>query len=163
VWRPDAEPEGPADPMALLLDTTRIAYLSHGMWMRVTGHGKHWFGVGVRDRSRFSPLATVSLVTRPEVSYTVHRLPWFRSGTHVVSVHGPSPLPEVIVVAKARTRPLARDDGVELLRLPGGVATIASDTLSVPDWLGRPVHLRAFALDDRILLRHPDPRALVLR
>jgi hypothetical protein len=163
VWRADTEPEGPTDPLASWFDTTRIAYLSLGVRVRVAGPGKYWFGVWVCDRGRFGPQATVGLLTRPEVGYTVHRAPWFRSGTHVVSVHGPPPLPEVAIVAKSGTRPLALDDGEELLRLPGGEVAEARHTLSVPDRLTRPVHLRAFALDEGVLLRHPDPRDLVVR
>jgi hypothetical protein len=162
VWRAGAEPEGPIDPLASWLDTSRVAYLSQGVRVRVDGPGEHWFGVCVLDRGRFGPLTTVSVRSRPEVAYTVHKVPWFRYGTHVVSVYGPGPLPEIAVVAKPGTRPLAIDDGVELLRLPGG-AVVTSQRLSVPGRLARPVHLRAFALDERVLLRHPDPRDLVVR
>lgn len=163
VWRADAEPEGPTDPLAAVFDTTRIAYLSLGVRVRMAGPGKYWFGVCVCDRGRFGPLATVGLPVRPEVGYTVRRVPWFRAGTHVVSVQGPPPLPDLALVAKSGARPLALDDGEELLRLPGGATTGAEHTLSVPDRLTRPVHLRAFALDAEVLLRHPDPRDLVVR
>lgn len=114
------------------------------------------------DRGRFGPMQTVVSRSRPEARYTVHRMPWFRHGTHLVTVDGVNPLPEVTIIAKSGARPLALEDGVELARLPGGEATSVR-RLSVPGWLPRPVFLRAFALDETVLLRHPDPRELIVR
>lgn len=163
LWRGGAEPSGSGDPEAAWFDVSRLACLSRGVRVPVAGPGEYGFGVRVLDGDRAGPLRTVRLLVRPEVTYTVHKVRWGRYGTHVVAVHGAGPLPEIAVVARAGTRPLALDDGEELLRLPGGAANAVRGRLSVPGRLTRPVHLRAFALDDGVLLRHPDPRDLVVR
>src|SRR5262249_42317088 len=110
---------------------------------------------------QFGPMETVVFRGRPEARYTVQRIPWFRHGTHLVTVDGVNPLPEVAIVAKSGARPLVLEDGVELGRLPGGAAPSVR-RLSVPDWLQRPVFLRGFTLDEAVLLRHPDPRDLIV-
>jgi hypothetical protein len=163
LWRRDAEPSGSGDPEAARFDVSRLAYLSRGVRVPVAGPGEYGFGVRVLDRDRSGPLRTVRLLVRPEVTYTVHKVRWGHYGTHVVAVHGSAPLPEIAVVARTGNRPLALDDGEEVLRLPGGAVSVVRGRLSVPDRLTRPVHLRAFALDNEVLLRHPDPRDLVVR
>lgn len=161
-WRVGNPLAGHHDREASAMDVSRAAYASRGVRIRADSTSECWFGVCVMDRGRFGPMETVVSRGRPEARYTVQRIPWFRHGTHLVAVDGVNPLPEVAIVAKSGARPLALDDGVELGRLPGGEATSVR-RLSVPDWLRRPVFLRAFALDEAVLLRHPDPRDLIVR
>jgi|GEM_PF-6935837 len=162
LWRVGTPLTSHLDREAAAMDVSRVAYAGRGVRIRADSPGEYWFGVCVMDRGQFGPMQTVVSRGRPEVRYTVQRIPWFRQGTHLVTVDGVNPLPEVAVIAKSGVRPLALDDGVEVGRLPGG-ATSSVRRLSVPERLPRPVFLRAFALDEAVLLRHPDPRDLIVQ
>jgi hypothetical protein len=162
LWRIGTPLTSHLDCEASAMDVSRVAYASRGVRLRADRPGEYWFGVCMMDRGQFGPMETVVSRGRPEARYTVQRIPWFRHGTHLVTVDGVNPLPEVVIVAKSGARPLALEDGIELGRLPGGEATSVR-RLSVPEWLQRPVFLRAFALDEVVLLRHPDPRDLIVQ
>jgi hypothetical protein len=56
---------------------------------------------------------------------------------------------------------LSQDDGVQLARTDGGTAPLRIE-FTVPAHLGRPVHLRAFSQDDRLVLVPARPDQLVL-
>jgi hypothetical protein len=160
VWRYGAPLAGPTDPAASRLRTTRTAHLSRGVWVRADVPGNHWFGVCVADRDNVCPLATVQSFCPAEARYHVRRRVWSR--TRAVRVESDIRLPNVAVFAQAGRRPLAHGDGILLTELPGGALTSQAE-FAVPAKMRRPVHLRAFTLDESVWLRHPDPRELVVR
>lgn len=160
VWRHGTPPTGPTDPAAYSWRTTRTAHLSRGMYLPADLPGDHWFGVCFADGDKYGPLATVQSFCPVEARYHVHRRVWSR--THAVTVESAAKLPDVAVFGQAGRRPLAQGDGLLLAELPGGAPTSQAE-FTVPAALRRPVHLRAFALGESVWLRHPDPRALVVR
>ncbi|XVS61723.1 hypothetical protein ACQPYE_25910 [Actinosynnema sp. CA-299493] len=161
VWRVDGPPTGPLDPQATVVEFSRSAYAGRGARITATLPGEHWFGVSVVDSGRFGPMVTVCSIRLREVRYSVRRAAWWRRGELLVAVHGPEPAPDIAVVAKSGSRPLAPEDGVEILRLPApgppGPARIR-----LPRQLRRPVFLRAFSLDETVALAHPAPHLLVV-
>jgi hypothetical protein len=161
VWRHGAPPTGPTDPAASRLRTSRTSYLSRGVWVHADRPGAYWFGVCVTDRDRFGPFVTVESPCPVQARYRVHKRAWARGRARTVTVEGDVALPDVAVVAQTGRRPMAPEDGVMLVVLPGGGPTSQTE-FAVPATLPRPVHLRAFALDGSVWLRHPDPRDLVV-
>jgi len=161
VWRHGAPPTGPTDPAAASRRrTTRTAHLSRGVRVPADVPGNHWFGVCFADRDDYGPLATVRSYCPFEARYHVRRRAWSR--TLLVTVESDTRLPGVAVFAQEGRVPLAPGDGSLLAELPGGAPTSQAE-LTVPTALRRPVHLRAFALNESVWLRHPDPRELVVR
>ncbi|CCH29497.1 hypothetical protein ABZ816_15885 [Actinosynnema sp. NPDC047251] len=161
VWRVDGPPTGPLDPQATVVEISRSAYEGRGARITATLPGEHWFGVSVVDCGRFGPMVTVSSTRLREVRYSVRRAAWWRRGELLVAVHGPEPTPDIAVVAKSGSRPLAPEDGVEVLRLPA-LGPPEPVRLRVPRQLRRPVFLRAFSLDETVALAHPAPHLLVV-
>ncbi|WP_018687144.1 hypothetical protein [Actinokineospora enzanensis] len=159
VWRVGTPPTGPADSRAYCLDITRDGYLAEPVEVRQHGLDEHWFGVCPCLDGRYGPLATVRARPTPEVSYSIRPTRWFESGTHVVSAHGPGGLPAIVVIAKPGSAPRSVRDGLELARL----APNTTQQITIPRRMARPVHLRAFPLDDRVRLRHPGQAELVVR
>ncbi len=161
VWRVDGPPTGPLDPQATAVEISRSAYAGRGARINATLPGEHWFGVSVVDSGRFGPMVTVCSIRLREVRYSVRRAAWWRRGELLVAVHGPEPSPDIAVVAKSGSRPLAPEDGVEILRLPAP-GPPEPVRLPVPRQLRRPVFLRAFSLDETVALAHPAPHLLVV-
>ncbi|HEX8864143.1 MAG TPA: hypothetical protein VF821_00675 [Lentzea sp.] len=157
VWRHGTPPAGPDDPAAHRLRVTRTAYLTRGVRVNAPEPGEHWFGVCTIGDGQFGPLATVGSPCPVQIRYRVHG----RSRTRTVEVECDTNLPDVVVLAKSGHRPLTPDDGLVLATLPGGRPASRAE-LTVPPHLPRPVHLRAFALDDTTWMCHPDPRDLVV-
>ncbi|MGX7828968.1 hypothetical protein ACTG9Q_28165 [Actinokineospora sp. 24-640] len=161
VWRADRPPTGPLDPQATVVEISRSAYAGRGARITAALPGEHWFGVSVVDSDRFGPMATVCSTRLREVRYSVRRAAWWRRDELLVAVHSSEPAPDIAVVAKSGSRPLAPEDGVEILRLPApGPAEPVR--LQVPRQLRRPVFLRAFSLDETVALSHPAPHLLVV-
>jgi hypothetical protein len=161
VWRLDGPPTGPLDPQATAIEISRAAYAGRGARITATLPGEHWFGVSVVDSGRFGPMVTVCSTRLREVRYSVRRAAWWRRGELLVTVHGPEAAPDIAVVAKSGSRPLAPEDGVEVLRLPA-LGPSEPVRFRVPRHLRRPVFLRAFSLDETVALAHPAPHLLVL-
>lgn len=157
VWRHGTPPTGPTDPDAHRLRVTRTAYLTRGVRVSAAEPGDHWFGVCAVGDDHFGPLTTVDSPCPVQIRYRMHG----RSRTRTVEVECDANLPDVVVLAKSGHRPLTLDDGVVLATLPGGRPASRAE-LTVPPHLPRPVHLRAFALDDTMWMCHPDPRDLVV-
>jgi hypothetical protein len=161
VWRADQPPTGPLDPRANAVEISRAAYAGRGARITAALPGEHWFGVSVVDSGRFGPMAAVCSIRVREVRYSVRRAPWWRRGGLLVAVHGPGPAPDIALVAKSGSRPLAPEDGVEVVRLPAPGPT-GPVRFSVPRHLRRPVFLRAFSLDETVALEHPAALFLVV-
>ncbi|WP_158846651.1 hypothetical protein [Saccharothrix deserti] len=151
VWRESVKPAGPTDPQASSLDITKVGYDSRGVSISVP-EGDYWFGVctaqTVDGALSFGPLALRRESTTRTVRYSVKRAGFF-SRRWALTVEDDEP-PGVVVVAKSGVRPMDADDGEVLLRVDGGEA--ASREFEVPRHLRRPVHLRAFSLDERVVL-----------
>ncbi|MGM1058715.1 hypothetical protein [Saccharothrix sp. Mg75] len=161
VWRVDGPPTGPLDPQATAVEISRSAYAGRGARITATLPGEHWFGVSVVDSGRFGPMVTVCSTRLREVHYSVRRAAWWRRGELLVTVHDPGFTPDIAVVAKSGSRPLAPEDGVEVLRLPAP-GPPEPVRFRVPRHLRRPVFLRAFSLDETVELAHPAPHFLVV-
>lgn len=161
VWRVDGPPTGPLDPQATVVEISRSAYAGRGARITATLLGDHWFGVSVVDSGLFGPMVTVCSTRLREVRYSIRRAAWWRRGELLMAVHGPEPAPDIAVVAKSGSRPLAPEDGVEILRLPAP-GPPEPVRLRVPRELRRPVFLRAFSLDETVVLAHPAPHLLVV-
>ncbi|TDV57465.1 hypothetical protein [Actinophytocola oryzae] len=166
VWRTAAKPTGPTDPDASVLDVTRVTYDSSGVSLPVPD-GDHWFGVCTvltdgRARS-FGPLVLKREKTRATVDYTIERGPFWRPRLRVLVVRGEPglELPAIVVTARSGLRPLDADDGEHVLRVEAGTAPVRAE-FTVPAGLRRPVHVRAFARDDRTVLVPSRPDQLVL-
>ncbi|NKE60345.1 hypothetical protein FXN61_27540 [Lentzea sp. PSKA42] len=160
VWRHGTPPAGPDDPAASRMRVTRTAYLTRGVRVSAAEPGPHWFGVCVIGDDHLGPLATVESPCPVQIRYRVHGQP--RSRTRAVVVECDADLPDVVVLGQSARRPLTPDDGVVLATLSGG-QRVGQAEFTVPAALRRPVHLRAFALDDSMWVCHPDPRDLVVR
>ncbi|MBB5807951.1 hypothetical protein F4560_007719 [Saccharothrix ecbatanensis] len=154
VWRKSAEPAGPTDPLASFLDVTKVGYDSRGVAVPVS-EGDHWFGVctaqTVDGVPSFGPLVLRRESTRRTARYSVHRAGVFPRRRWVLTVEGDEQPSSVVLVGKSGIRPMDRDDGEVLLRVDGDGAAAGRD-FAVPRHLRRPVHLRAFSLDDRVVL-----------
>lgn len=161
VWRVDGPPTGPLDPQATAVEISRSAYEGRGARITATLPGEHWFGVSIVDSGRFGPMVAVCSIRLREVRYSVRRAAWWRRDGLLVAVHGPGPAPDIAVVAKSGSRPLAPEDGVEVLRLPAP-GPAGPVRFRVPRDLRRPVFLRAFSLDETVALAHPAPHLLVV-
>lgn len=162
VWRASAEPTGPTDPEASTLDVTRVGYDSRGVSIPVP-EGDHWFGVctarSVDGAPVFGPLVLRRETATTALRYSVRRAgPLSRRRT--LRVEGGPRSPEVVLVAKSGVRPMDAADGRVLLRLAGGDRDAE---FVVPRELPRPVHLRAFSLDDSVVLVPRRPDDLIVR
>lgn len=166
VWRTADKPTGPTDPNASSADVTRVTYDSRGFTASV-GPGEHWFGVCVvgtgGPAAGFGPLVTIRESTRREAYYRVRRRPLRarRRWSLVVEVGDDEQLPPLVLLAKSGVRSMHRDDGEPVLRLPGGPAPMRGDFV-LPPTLRRPVYLRAFSLDDELVLVPKRPDDLVV-
>ncbi|HEV2781161.1 MAG TPA: hypothetical protein VGX25_17385 [Actinophytocola sp.] len=167
VWRTGARPAGPTDPEASVEDVTRVTYESRGVSLPVPP-GDHWFGVctALTDGGElsFGPLVLMRESTTATVNYTVERHRWPRPRNRrvlVVAGEAGRELPAVVLIAKTGVRPLHPDDGEQLLRTDAGPAPLRVE-FTVPARLGRPVYLRAFSSDDRLVLVPARPDQLVL-
>jgi hypothetical protein len=167
VWRTGAKPTGPTDPEASVEDVTRVTYESRGVSLPVP-QGDHWFGVctvlSEDAELSFGPLVLKRESTTASVHYTVERDRWLRPGRRVLVVAGEPgcELPPIVLTARTQVRPLRPDDGEQLVRTEAATAPLRIE-FRVPARLGRPVHLRAFSRDDRLVLVPAHPEQLVLR
>ena len=165
VWRKSAKPSGPADPRGSALDVTRVEYDSRGVSISVP-EGDYWFGVCTSLSSdgvaSFGPLAFRRESTTSSVRYEITRRALFARGRRTLVVNGDQEVPGVVLLAKSGVRPMNADDGEVLLRLEGGEPPRVEE-FEVPAHLRRPVHLRAFSQDARIVLVPTDPEQLVVR
>lgn len=165
LWRAQGKPAGPMDPDSSFLDLTRVGYDSKGFVMSVSP-GEHWFGVctmiTLGAASTFGPLAIVRESTQREAVYRVRRrhLPP-RQWALVVEDPTNGELPPVVLLAKAGVRSMNSQDGQPVLRLPGGPSPMRGLFL-LPKTLGRPIYLRAFALDDGLVLVPARPADLII-
>jgi hypothetical protein len=161
VWRRTVKPAGPTDPLASIMDVTRVAYDSRGVSVAVPA-GDHWFGVctsqSVDGVPSFGPLTLGREVTTGTAHYSIRRARPF-SRRRVLSVEGDRP--DLVLVAKSGVRPMSADDGEVLLRVQGDPAH--GGEFEVPPILRRPVHLRAFSLDDHVVLVPSRPDDLIVR
>jgi hypothetical protein len=166
VWRTSAKPTGPTDPNASVHDVTRVTYDSSGVSLPVPA-GDHWFGVCtvLSDGSArtYGPLVLKQETTVPTVGYTIERARFWQPSRRVLVVRGEPgmELPDIVLTAKASIRPLDADDGEQLLHIDASTAPLRKE-FTVPAGLRRPVYLRAFARDERLVLVPSRPDQLVL-
>ncbi|QQQ78182.1 hypothetical protein IOD16_06840 [Saccharothrix sp. 6-C] len=162
VWRRTVKPVGPTDPQASVRDVTRVDYDSRGVSVPVPA-GDYWFGVctshSVDGVPSFGPLTLGREVATGTTHYSIRRAHLF-SRRRVLSVEGDQP--DLVVVAKSGVRPMSADDGEVLLRVEGGEAAHDGE-FEVPRTLRRPVHLRAFSLDEHVVLVPSRPDDLIVR
>ncbi|MEU5696711.1 hypothetical protein [Actinosynnema sp. NPDC020468] len=160
VWRAATRPVGPTDPEAACLDVTKVAYDSRGVSIPVP-EGEHWFGVctarTVDGVPGYGPLALRRESTTRTARYSVKRVGVLRR-RWVLTVADAAPA-ELVLVARSGVRPIDADDGEVLLRLEGA----ADGGFEVPGHLRRPVYLRAFSRDDRVVLVPLRPDDLIVR
>ncbi|KOV90039.1 hypothetical protein [Nocardia sp. NRRL S-836] len=164
VWRADGKPHGPTDTAAAHVDITRVAYDSRGLSVSIPP-GDYWFGVcttvtsdGVRS---FGPLVLRRESATGTARYTVEpgsRFPRRKPRLVVESEHD---VPPLVLLAKSGVRPMDSHDGEVLLRVTGGPAPLAVE-FDVPGHLRKPVVLRAFSEDDRVVLVPSRPDRLSL-
>ncbi|GAA3888591.1 hypothetical protein GCM10022243_61850 [Saccharothrix violaceirubra] len=159
VWRPGVKPTGPEDPKASAVDLTRVSYDGRGFSVTVP-EGDHWFGVctsvSTDDVRAFGPLSLTRESTVGTVSYQVVPGPWYARKRRKLIVGGTVP---VVLVARSGVRPMNPSDGEVLVRAESGGST----EFEVPAGLRRPVHLRAFSRDDRVVLVPTRPDQLIVR
>jgi hypothetical protein len=171
LWRRGAKPLGPTDPQASVRDVTKVDY--DGIGVQVTAApGEYWFAVCTMAPSgagsSFGPLVLARESTTGEASYRVqrgaqrHRHPWRRRPWVLqVEAAGGAVLPPVVLVAKTGVRPMHVSDGDQVLRLEGGPSPLSSE-FTLPPGLRRPVHLRAFPLNDGLVLIPSRPDELIV-
>jgi hypothetical protein len=164
VWRTSVKPSGPTDPNACHEDVTRVRYDSKGVLVRVP-EGEHWFGVCTvlsEGASRsFGPLVLKREATAGTAHYTVERVRWGRRRILVVEGDQGRDVPPLVLNAKAGVRPMSAEDGMRLLRADGGASPMRIE-FDLPTNLRRPVHLRAFSLDQQVILVASRPDRLIL-
>lgn len=166
VWRTSTKPTGPTDPKASVLDVTRVTYDSSGVSLPVPA-GDHWIGVCtvLSDGTAwsFGPLVLKQESTTATAHYTVERTRFRRPNHRVLVVRGEPglQLPSIVLTAKTSVRPLNADDGEQLLHTDAGAAPLRAE-FTVPAGIRRPVYLRAFARNERLVLVPSRPDQLVL-
>ncbi|AXX32187.1 hypothetical protein KCV87_31585 [Actinosynnema pretiosum subsp. pretiosum] len=164
VWREGVKPLGPLDPQASVLDVTRVGYDSRGVTVPFQG-GDCWFGVCTARQeggsTSFGPLVLRRETAAGTVRYSIRRAhPLTRRRT--LTVEGDLPLPGLVLVGKSGIRPMGADDGVVLLRVENG-EVVRDGEFEVPKDLRKPVHLRAFSLDEQVVLVARRPDELIVR
>ncbi|RKT52845.1 hypothetical protein [Saccharothrix australiensis] len=163
VWRASTAPTGPTDPEASTMDITRVGYDNRGVSVTVPA-GAHWFGVCTARTADgapvFGPLTVRRETATRTARYSVRRV-GLLSRHRALAVED-DVTPGVVVVAKSGIRPMDAGDGEVLLRVPGGEST-AGRPFEVPRHLRRPVHLRAFSLDEHVVLVPLRPDHLIVR
>ncbi|MEU4742445.1 hypothetical protein AB0G02_18545 [Actinosynnema sp. NPDC023658] len=161
VWRQAVKPAGPTDPQASVMDVTRVVYDSRGVSVAVPA-GDYWFGVctlqSVDGVPSFGPLVLDREVAVGTLHYSIRRARPF-SRRRVLSVQGEQP--DLVLVAKSGIRPMSPDDGEVLLRAEGGEPA-RDEEFEVPRSLRKPVHLRAFSLDEHVVLVPSRPDDLIV-
>jgi hypothetical protein len=166
LQRTDAAPSGPEDTDSQWHAVSRVAYDSLGAHFTLQA-GRNFFAVYTtssnQDGRSFGPSVNVTVESIEEVQYRIARagLRGNRRLLTVGSAAGPE-LPRMHLVARPRTRPMARTQGHLLVDLPGGAAEFSHE-FTIPRDLGRPLHLRLFSLDPGVVLRAERPDQLIVR
>ncbi|MCP2167106.1 fibronectin type III domain-containing protein [Goodfellowiella coeruleoviolacea] len=164
VWRRGAKPVGPTDPEASTVDITRVDYESRGVSISVP-EGDYWFGVctavSLDGVLSFGPLVLRQESATGTVRYQVRRAGRFSRHRRTLVVEGDHRVPAVVLVAKSGIRPMHADDGEVVLHLDGRESPHSQD-FDVPRHLRRPVHLRAFSLDEHVVLVPSRPDQLIV-
>ncbi|MCP2246905.1 hypothetical protein [Lentzea aerocolonigenes] len=163
VWRKSVRPTAPTDPESSCEDVTRVAYDGAGVSISVP-EGDYWFGVCTSSSTNgvlgFGPMVLCRQSTTGTARYTVRRA-GIRRRRRTLVVEGEQDVPSVVLVAKSGVRPMNQDDGEQLLRLDGGTSVLEAE-FEVPAHLRRPVHLRAFSQDERVVLVPSRPDQLIV-
>lgn len=164
LWRHGARPSGPTDPEADFLDVTKVTHDSRGVSVEVA-QGECWFAVCTLvddERGRtFGPLAVQRESVSGTARYTVKRLR--RRGPWVLTIRTEHDLelPPVVLRAKTGARPMGSDDGQQLGRTEAGPSPVRVE-FDVPSDMRRPVYLRAYSLDENVVLLPSQPTQLVV-
>lgn len=164
LWRQGARPSGPTDPAAAFLDVTKVTHDSRGVAIDVA-QGECWFAVCtlINDEQgrTFGPLVVQRESVTGTAQYTVQRLR--RRGPWVLTIRTEHDLelPPVVLRAKTGARPMGSDDGRQLGRTEGGPSPVRVE-FDVPSDMRRPVYLRAYSLDENVVLLPSQPAQLVV-
>jgi len=107
-------------------------------------------------------LVKVAVVSAAEITYRIARAGMLgrRRVLTVGAAAGPA-LPRMQLVARSRVRPMEPTQGPVLLELAGGVPELSQE-FELPRDLGRPLHLRLFALEPGVVLRAERPEQLIV-
>jgi hypothetical protein len=165
LHRVGAEPTGPDDEAAQWHMISRVSYDAVGAHFALDP-GENVFAVSttsVNTKGRnFGPLVKVTVISVAEITYRIARAGMFgkRRVLTVGAAAGPA-LPRLQLVARSRVRPMERTQGPVLLDLAGGVPELTQE-FEIPRDLGRPIHLRLFALEPGIVLRAEHAEELIV-
>lgn len=152
--RPDAPASGPADPQAVSERITHAAYQQEGCALPAPP-GEQWYSVAiitvVGGEELSGPLRHAVLSAPREIGYEICRVPgWRNRGLRRLVVSAPDGrLPSVEVRGQVGLPPLDPADGEQLVRVDAPAGTDTTLTADFPVTVrGRPLHLRAFPVDN---------------
>ncbi len=164
LWRVNGKPTGPTDPESSFVDVTRVAYESRGISVPMPP-GEYWLGVcttATYDGERsFGPLLLRKGSASGTANYTVESVSRFSRRRRRLVIASEQEVPPVVLVAKSGVRPLDAGDGEVLLRVDGGPSPVSAE-FQIPVHLRKPVHLRAFSADKRVVLVPSRPDRLTV-
>lgn len=164
LWRHGSRPTGPTDRAASFRDVTKVTHDSQGIAIGAS-QGDCWFAVCtvVDDKQgrTFGPLVVQHESVAGTASYTVAKVR--RRGPWVLTIHTEQDveLPPVVLQAKTGARPMGSEDGRRLGSADGGRSPLQVE-FDVPSDMRRPIHLRAYSLDENVVLLPSQPAQLVV-